>query len=224
VEPITAASSPPSPPIVEVSKVSYRGAIIRIFADAGVKNHSRFFFEPLVHLDPKTIFARHYSFFQYDVVSFTIEMWNIELRRKVFDRVKSLKGQNFNVTNIGEEDIYVLPFEEVFLIHEFHSTTVEPSAVKVIDGLQSYVRQSENLQFNLLCNSTSTAKNFAEDFRLNPGLVLHNFNMGLAANELVLGNQLEKNNSTNYKYPISTFNSTWGSQKQGKFISYFQEL
>ncbi len=120
---------PYSPPIVEVAKVSFRGSIIRIFADAGVRNPSRFFYEPLVHLDPKSIFAHHHIVSQENVVSFTIEMWNPELRRKVLARLQSLKGQHFNVTDIGEEDIYVLPFEEV-LLNRINLTISNP-AVKV---------------------------------------------------------------------------------------------
>jgi len=196
--------TPPSQPIVEVSKVSYRGSIIRIFAEASVKNHSRFFYEPLVHLDPKSIIAHPHGLLKWDVVRFNIEMWNSELRRQVLARVKSLKSLP-NVT-VDEQDVYVLPFETIQLTHGVLTTINSSVEGGMMNTSKSYLRQSESLQFYLTFNSTSSAHVIAENFRLNPGYVLELWNVTLEGHGLDLGNQLGK--KLVYKYPIATFNLT----------------
>ncbi len=204
--------TPQPPPIVEVAKVSYRGKIIRIYADASVSNPSRFFFEPIVQLDPKTIIAQRVGFLKTDFISFTIEMWNSELRRQVLARVKSLKSL-INVT-LGEQDIYVLPFKVVQL-----QGINGPLANNTIWEVKSYFRHGESLQFSLEWDSTKyPINNMVEEFRRNPGLVLWNWKMELAAQGMDLGDQLDGSRLQYIYTVVTSFYSTSLPQQQGKFI------
>ncbi len=137
-------TTPPPPTLAEIPKIIYRGSTIRIFVDASERNPSRIFYDPLVQLDPESITAHSQK--NLNQVSFKIIMWEPELRRQVFYRVKSLNGQNFNVTKIVENDIHVLPFEEIKL---YSDKPVEGTYIR-----QSYNGQNEHLYFIIECNET----------------------------------------------------------------------
>jgi len=199
-------ASPSSHPIVEVAKLSYRGSVIRIFADAGVRNPRRFFYEPLVQLNPKSIFVHHHSVLQSDVVSFTIEMWNPELRRQVLGRVKSLSS--FSNITIGEQDMNVLPFVWI----EMGQIVGNGINIGLRGKSISYRLQSESLEFYMLSNSTIFANVLAENFRQNPGFFLDYSQMTFIGSSLDLGDQFGIKESK-YTYPVSTPYSTSGSQK-----------
>jgi len=157
----------------------------------------RFFFEPIVQLDPKTIVAHHYSLLKEDVVSFTIEMWNIELRRQVLAHLRSL-----NVTLV-EQDIHVLPFQRVRLVHTFNANITDPLA-KLVDEPKFYFRQQDNLTFYLLCNSTETANAIVRDFRQNLGFILESRDVELVGQGLILGDH-QLGADLKFDYPVSTY-------------------
>lgn len=193
--------SPSSPPIVEIAKITYRDSIIRIYTDSVERVPIRFFHEPIVQVDPKSISADSLGFLQKHIVSFTIEMWNPELRREILTRLQSLNGLS-NMT-IGELNIHVLPFEKVRLLHSYIDGNVTNPVVKLMDQPKSYFQQSESLRYYLLCDSTETANGIAEEFRQNPRFVLDKWHVTLVGEGLVLGNQVEK--GVELKYPVSTY-------------------
>ncbi len=100
--------------IVQIGKVRYHNFLIGIFTDSTEKNPHRFFFEPIVLLDLKSISSQTNQLFKQDVVHFTLKMWNTELRSKVLERVQSMP--TFKELQIDEEDICVMPYEEVQLV------------------------------------------------------------------------------------------------------------
>lgn len=171
--------------IVEITKVSYKKLLIGIFTDSDneVNNSARrFYFEPIVILDPKGIFNESEGFLKRDFVRFTIQMWNQELRSKVLERlltIPTLIGSN----KIQEEDVCVMPYEEVQLV--FKAGSIH-SSFQVTNEPISYLRSRENLDFYFLCDLNSTAKSLAENFRRNPEFMLKSWQMKLECRGLAL--------------------------------------
>lgn len=196
-------------PIVEIAKVNFKNFFITIFTE-DVRNPKRFFFQPLVLLDPKSIISESHGFLQQDVIRLTIQMWNPEIRSKVLDRLRSLPSLS-NV-NVHEDDIYVLPFEEVQLVHKPGSIH---QSIRMLDEPKRYHRLSESLHFYLLCDSAPDANAFAEDFRRNPEFVLENSQLALECRGLSLGYPI--GNRPNFKYNIITFPN---EGKQSKLIFF----
>lgn len=166
--------------IVEIAKVSYRDFSVGIYTDSCTR---RFYFDPIVLLDPKTIFNESHEFFKQDYVRFTIQMWNSEIRSKVLHRLRSLP--NYKDLNIDEDDISVLPFEEVYL--EFKQGSIHQS-LKFMNQRSSYIRLSDSSDFYLLCDLPSTANVMAEGFKRNPEFTLNTWELALKCSGLLLGN------------------------------------
>jgi len=106
--------SPLKPSMVQIAQVNHHNFLIRIFTDSSEENPRRFFFEPVVLLDPKSIIAESFGFLKQDFIRFTIKMWNQDLRSKVLERLRSLPSLA-NVI-IQEDDVCVMPYEEVQLV------------------------------------------------------------------------------------------------------------
>ena len=196
--PISTTSEPQqnsssSPPFIELTRITYHGFTIRIFTDFKARNPLRFFYDPIVELDPMTIKGESHNFLQNNVVSFTIEMWNHELRWNILSHLRSLAG--FSKVVIGEDDIHVLPFEFIQMGHK-KNTTIHPS-VQLMDEHTPYLRQSQSLQFHIICKSTEDAQGFVQDFRQNPEFVVDSLQLYLKCYGLDLGKQI--GNGLKYK-------------------------
>ena len=175
-----------SPPFIELTRITYHGYTSRIFTDFKARNPLRFFYDPIVELDPTTIKGESQSFLQNNVVSFTIEMWNHELRWNILSHLRSLGG--FSKVVIGEDDIHVLPFEFIRMGHK-KNKIIHPS-VQLMDEIKPYLRQSQSLQFHIICNSTADCQGFAQDFRQNPAFVVDSLQLYLKCYGLDLGKQI----------------------------------
>ena len=165
----------PSSPFFPVAKVRYRNLLVKIFSDSLDNNSPRqFFFEPLVLLDPKIIVSGSYESSKQNFIQITIQMWNEEIRSKVLERLRSLK--NLKNVEIEEEDICVMPFEEVLLVAKSGSL---PNSISLTDKPRSYLRSNEKLDFCLLCDSSSSAQALAHDLRLNTETTLNEWQLEL---------------------------------------------
>ena len=133
------------------------------------KKPRRFFFEPLVFLDPKSIVSNSCSHgsLKQDFVRITIQMWNLEIRSKVLERLRSLKSMK-NI-EIEEEDICVMPFEDVQLVCKSGSL---PPFISLSEKPTPYLRSNEDLDFYLLVDESSCANVLAHDIRQNPEFYL----------------------------------------------------
>ncbi len=174
---------PSLPVIVEIAKVSYRDFSVGIYTDSNEGIRRRFYFDPIVLLDPNTIVNESHEFLRQDYVRFTIQMWNPDIRSKVLERVKSLP--DYKNLEIHEDDISVIPFEEVSL--DFKPDSIHKS-LKLLDQPSSYIRLSENIDFYFLCDLPSTANVMAEGFRRNPEFTLKTWELALKCSGLALGN------------------------------------
>ena len=183
--------------LVEVAQVSYREFFIKIYTDS-LNPRRRFFFEPIVQLDRNQIVIENYDLFQHDVIRFTIQMWNQELCSKVLERLKSLT--EFDGIKIHQDDIYVLPFEEVYLVHEPGSI---PESVQLVKRPISYHRMQANVHFYLLSNSSAAALALAGDFPRNPEFSLKKWQLTLVGRGLALGKAARVASSDR---PILSFN------------------
>lgn len=190
--------------LIDLIKVGYRGRYIRIYFNER-SMFNRYFFDPLVQLDPNSISVESSSFFQKYAVRFTIEMWNSEIRSKVFDRVRSLPLFYFFRLPEGlkEEDIYVLPFGEVQLV--LKEGGIHPSVQLMADTPKPYYgQQKESLDFYLLCDSAASANAFAEDFRRNSEFVLEYMQLKLVCRGLSLTHQDKSRDEYVKEYNVST--------------------
>ena len=149
----------------------------------------------MAQVDPKSI-----SVVLNNVVTFTIAMWNRELHSKVLAHVRSLP----NLSKVTEENINVMPFENVILAQKPGSSS--STSITPLDARKSYAQREDNLQENLLCNTSETANRFLQDFRQNPEATLNSLFLLLEGHGLDLGNQLGK--GSKYQYIIGN-NPGW---------------
>lgn len=169
-----------SSPLFEVAKVKYRDLLIRIFSDSLESSRRQFFFEPLVLLDPKSIVSKSHGSLNQNFIQITIQMWNEQVRSKVLERLRSLP--TFQNVKIEEEDICVMPFEEVQLVCR-KPGGISPS-IRLQDEPKSYFRYNQNLDFYLICDAASSASVLADDFRQNPEFTLNGWQLKLQCSGL----------------------------------------
>ena len=185
-----------SSPLFEVTKVRYQDLLIKIFSNSSLDNNPRhFFFEPLVLLDPKSIVDKSPKTFKQAFIQFTIQMWNDELRIKVLERLRSLKS--LQDVPIEEDDVCVLPFEEVLLVCKAGAI---PESTRLTNEPTSYLRSKEKLDFYLLCDEPSLVNALAEDFRQNPEFTVSSWQLKLECRGLSSNSTLIK------KRPTFSFN------------------
>lgn len=154
-----------------ITQVKYHNLLVKIFSGSTGKNMQKFYFEPLVFLDPKSIVSksRSHGSLKQDFIRITIQMWNLDIRSKVLDRLRSLEClQN---ASFGEEDICVMPFETVQLVCKSGSL---PQFISLTDKRTPYLRSNEDLYFYLLVDESSSANVLAHDIRQNPEFYLIN--------------------------------------------------
>lgn len=106
----------PAQQVVEVAKLSYKGFTTKIFT---IGTSKQFFFEPTVMLDPQSVTIQPQDLFKEDVVSFTIQMWNSELRSKVLELLR------LDNAEINEKDVSVMPYKEVQLVGKLEASTIQ---------------------------------------------------------------------------------------------------
>ncbi len=170
------------PPLIQIAKVTYHNCLISIFTDSEEKNPRRFFFEPVFLLDLKSIVSQSRGFFKQNFIRFTVQIWNQEIRSKVLERLRSLPC--FSVVNIQEEDVCVLPYEEVQLVGDPGDAF---NSIRLLDRPNSYLRSPESLNFYLLCDTSSVANELADDFREDPEFTMSSLRLELECRGLLLG-------------------------------------
>ena len=176
----TEMDSPSPQQLVHAGELSYQEITIKIFTEATnekSKTSPRFFFEPTVVLDPKSVIIQSQELFKEDVVRFSIQMWNQDIRSKVLDRLR-LKN-----SEVDEDDVRVMPYEDVQLVGKpgsFHQS------VKIMEEASPYHRLNEKLDFFLLCDSPATAKGLANNLRHYPEFVVRKWQLALECRGLAL--------------------------------------
>jgi len=180
--------------IVPLAKVSYNNILISIFTESSEKNPRRFFFEPIVLLDPKTISCQTHQLFHQEVVRFSVRMWNSEIRSKVRDRVQSLP--TFEDLKINDDDILVMPYEEVQLV--LRPGSIMDQSIQLMDEpVTSFHRQSnESLDFYFICDTQLTAATLADNLKKYPDFVLKKWKLALECRGLVLESEASSSNKS----------------------------
>lgn len=177
-------NSPNPKQFVQIASVSYENQLVGIFADSSEKNPSSFFFEPIVLLDPKSISSQTNQLFKQDLVHFSIKMWNSELRSKILDRLRSLP--NFKNKKIHEEEICVMPYQEVQLVLK-PGTSIDHKSIQLMDtSIPFHPCYSNILDFYLICDSRSTADILADNLQKHPGFFLQKWKLALECRGLML--------------------------------------
>ena len=89
--------------------------------------------------------------------------------------------------NIQEEDVCVLPYEEVQLVGDPGRPGDAFNSIRLLDRPNSYLRSPESLNFYLLCDTSSVANELAEDFREDPEFTMSSLRLELECRGLLLG-------------------------------------
>ena len=179
------------PLVAEIARVSYKNDIIRIFTDPNPSSKrfpQRFYFEPLVQLDPQSIECESNELFNQNLVRFKIKMWDSEIQSKVLERLRSLPA--FESVKIQLDDVYVLPYEEVQLVAKQGGFV---KSIKMPDEPTSYRRLCKNLDCQFECYFPTEAAAVAESLKKNPDAILLNWKLALECRGLEL---LVENTST----------------------------
>ena len=177
--------------LVEVARAKYRDFVIPIYGEInfdGRNSNRRFYFEPLVMLDPQSVVPVSYGLLKQKSVRFTIQMWNEFLNSQVQKSLSNI------FTGVRKENICVMPYEEVQL-----QADLVGHPFSLMEKPTAYNRQNENLVFYVICDSPSTAATLASDLRHNPDFSLQNLPLQLECRGLVL------RNSSGMERPSFTF-------------------
>ena len=87
--------------------------------------------------------------------------------------------------NIQEDDVCVMPFEEVKLLCDPSESLL--NSLKMTDGpTVSYHRSQESIDFYLICDSSSAAQALADEFRLDPKFTLSNLQLNFGVQRPLL--------------------------------------
>ena len=166
--------------LVEVARAKYRDFVIPIYGEInfdGRNSNRRFYFEPLVMLDPQSVVPISYGLLKQKSVRFSIQMWNEFLSSQV------QKCLSNTFTGVRKENICVMPYEEVQL-----QADLVGHPFSLMEKPTAYNRQNENLVFYVICDSPSTAATLASDLRHNPDFSLKNLPLQLECRGLILRN------------------------------------
>jgi len=128
-------------------------------------------------------------------------MWNPEIRSKVLERLETLP--DLGQLKISEEDINVMPFEDVQLISNFGALS---QSIKLMKQSTSYARFKENLEFYILCDLPSTASALAADFKKNPEFTLNSWQLALECKGLAIKSWDNNSSTTPFKRPTFKYN------------------
>lgn len=182
--------------LFQVGEVAYNDFSICIYSDSeDVTKPRRFFFEPIVLFDQKSIATQSQGLFKQDVVRFSIQMWTPEIRSKVLDLLR------LDYPEIKEKDVRVMPYENVQLVGKEDS--FHPS-IKIMEGLKPYhARFNQKLNFFLLCDSAVTANSLAENLTQYPEFVINKWQLSLECRGLILNPLTEAVQIVN-KFTVST--------------------
>lgn len=164
--------------------------------DSNNEGACRFYFEPLVSLDPNSIIDKTHAFLKQEFVRITIQMWNAEVRVKVLERLRSMP--QFSHLKLRDDDICVMPYEDVQLVCKWGGNS---QSIRLLEQPTSYLRSRESLDFFLLCDSHATACTLAEDFRQNPEFTLNSWQLALECHGLTI-----KSGTDGKVRPTTTFN------------------
>ena len=206
---VIAATKPSSSNLIyEVAKLSYRDFSIGIFTD-NLEEPRRFFFEPIVLLDPSTISIEpDHIFKQNNLIRFEIKMWTKELRSKVLDRLR------FLYYDVQLDDISVMPYEELKLVVK-PGSIIEQKA-RLVEETIPYKRLSESIPFYFICDSEDSATILTYDLRQNTELTLERCKLALECNGLTLPVKSLSDR------PRATFNvSTLPGEKDSKLLGIY---
>jgi len=171
----SAKSTSKEPFVEEVATVSYNGIIVRIYSDSHSQRKDRcFFFEPVVFLEPDSIEREFNKLLQQDLVRFKIKMWDAEIHSKVLETLRS--SPSLTDLEINEEDVHVMPFEEVQLVVNKGSIL---KSIRLADRPVSYRRLNESLYFHFKCDLSSEADDLADNLKKKPELIVMEWDLAM---------------------------------------------
>jgi len=204
--------------LIEVGELNYKGFTIKIFKNG---TFDKFFFEPIVVLDQKSVVIQSQKLFKEDVVRFSILMWTLGIRSKILER---LRLKNFQV---DEDDVRVMPYDSVQLVAK--SGSIHPS-IKIMGEAIPYQRLNEKLEFFFLCDSSSSAKDLADSLHDSPDYLVRKWQLALECRGLALNPSVSDDETSTDNPPfvkliiVSTFPAVGSTQSSSKLFSFFSSF
>ena len=157
----TGVAEYPGPELAEVSRMRYHNLHVKIYKYMGTCSSSKYFYEPILLIDPRKIQNQvNYSTGQ-AYVRFTVQMWDDDVGEQVLNCLKRLPDSRF----IEEDYVQMMPFEKVRLVFRESSMS---STYRLPEKARDFQHLPQHLQFHLLCETKEAAYTLAESFRADP--------------------------------------------------------
>ena len=189
------------PSVVQVTKVRYLDSFIRVYTDtirpASVARC--FYHEPLVVLDRCSIQSESSELLKRISSDSRLKCG---ILTKVLERLRSLPS--LKNEDIYEEDVHVMPYEEVQLKVEPGSLV---SSIKLKSKPIPYIRLTESLNFQFECASSAVAVELADNLKKNPQLFLEQWELVLECRGIAFGTETKPVNGSSSKSVIGR--PTW---------------
>ena len=156
----------PGPGLIAIFPMPYRHFRVNIYKQLG--EPSRYFYEPIVLLDPKSVQSHLNKSTNQAYVRFKIRMWDSELEEQVIHWLKRLPG----CQDVQDFCVQAMPYEEIRLVRTGDNVTA--AAYRLPKQPTPYHQLAQHLHFQLFCETKETADDVAESFRADPEISLQN--------------------------------------------------
>ena len=154
------------PTLIKVASMPYRNFRVSIYKKTGGAN-DLFYYEPIVSLDPKSIIIhRGHAHHQFQV-SFTVELWNTNLEKRIINYLRNDAG----IEQLKDSHVQVMPYEQVQLVVAIINYD-DKTAQFQLPGPKSYLQQNGSLDFDVSCDSKDAADLVANEKFLSNHLAL----------------------------------------------------
>lgn len=149
------------PDLAEFFTMRYRNFRVKI-SKQPTDTLSKYFYEPILLVDPKTIQSQVNNATGQAYVRLTAKMWDVDVEEQVVNWLKKLPESS----NVQDHCVQAMPFEKVRLI--FREGSIPSTVYRLPEQWKSYRHLPQSLQFHLLCDTKEAADTLADSFRADP--------------------------------------------------------
>ena len=155
------------PDLMDIIPMRYKNFRVKISKQLGTP--CRYYYEPVVLLNPQKIQSQINKANGQAYVRFPIQMWDEQIEEQVINWLKRLPGSQ----DVEDFSIQMMPYDEVRLVtRRDDSTSIGYHLPKYPTP---YQHLDQSLQFHLLCDSKEAADILAESFKSDPAFMLQDF-------------------------------------------------
>ena len=160
------AAGYPGPNLVEIYPMRYHHFHVKIYKQ--LSTPPRFYYEPILLLDPLKTVSKFDKATEQHYVRFTIQMWDQKVEEQVVNWIKRLPGSQ----DVEDFCVQTMPFEKVRLV--FRDIPSTSKSYRLPEQWRTYQHLPQNIQFHLLCETKEAANTVVESFRADPEFSMQN--------------------------------------------------